>query len=1190
MAIRNTESTIPGGFANAGALGFAVKDGDKFAMVSYLGETLRLGYFPNPNFPITNTYVVFVNKDKVNKVTKYKFELEFFDTNGEKVWSHSKNGVESKNGVFLVTLEEEIIAELKNSYADTCKVKTTIFNGDNNILSTLELTHKVRDFRKDFERRIGAAFVGNKKAFSFVGNFLSDFIQEAYIGENDGHKNIPIELLTSFVYQTVLTKISKKQNPLDSNPNLEFLEELNSNKANNSKSKILNATGICNLKPGYAGMFIPKDKEGISKIIRQISIKGTKKGDNRNAVVKEINSISQDSKIDIYNLLRFPKSNIKIALLSLLGLKKFHNQFENELLNEKTLKGKDQKTSAVNCVKKIVRQIEQGLYEELKPIDIKKGKAEAVYGSIYSRYINKLSLNYLTESDLKAKLKSIGFEFEEIRIKVLDIRSGKPLKNAKTKRIVIVTEDGRRLTLRNSKNSEANFPYYKKGRALTGDTLKYETVAALKKYNYFEKNAFRKSYNKFWNERGENYPSNQAPTIAGLQFIVESYMNTFETDENGIIKLRLPRKLLNKKINIEIGFWEFPIVLEALTNSTTDITRNSENQTPTDFEISWTGGQTNKKTQTLNWSKHLLDSENFGWEVKEGNSNKKRPLKVAQLLKIDLSNPNFSKFYNKNKKTPHFILFGMEWCQPIWNEFDDNPNRIQSPTYLQSNSKYRHLHLVSYGLGLNGIYLNSGKGYGKFENGELGNGMLIKNKSGKKIHEKNKNGNLKYEKNKKVPVWLRVKKKNLIQDTLWRGDNGHQGYDLYGKQGYFVFALHGGNFTPGTSGSNGPNKLKNVTGLIKWEKTAKYNTVQSNLKHVLDDSSTYKNYKYNTTLSKIKSTKNVKTNVQYIHLKENREKKNAKVMAGQITSILGRSGNISVKSKWPTHLHVNVGSGPKNSDERKYHPELTEVLQKVYPENRWILPENDLAPIVFPCHAEANGKTESLNSTGCRFTNKNKIVNNCWAVAELKCPYMHTERRGIRRLQAILKYLNESQLIAETFLDNFDRLKEYRTEILKIAKSKSISVEKRFTLAQYNTLKKELWNSLRNQLIFHPGSIDGAIGDQPTNLPNSKISKGAKLISSKKIFDNGQLSLSEIKFKNNQNKVINSYVESSLIKGGKIVETINNFPSKKPSKTRFSVYSFKKFDNQISIDLENYYKNFQMEESDWIKLESLANL
>jgi murein DD-endopeptidase MepM/ murein hydrolase activator NlpD len=81
-------------------------------------------------------------------------------------------------------------------------------------------------------------------------------------------------------------------------------------------------------------------------------------------------------------------------------------------------------------------------------------------------------------------------------------------------------------------------------------------------------------------------------------------------------------------------------------------------------------------------------------------------------------NPSFfSTFYDEIISPYHFVLFGMQWCQPVYDEFADaEEGIITNSSYIQDDEfKNLHMHLVTRASDLGGLDKYGGKGYGKVE-------------------------------------------------------------------------------------------------------------------------------------------------------------------------------------------------------------------------------------------------------------------------------------------------------------------------------------------------------------------------------------------------------------------------------------------------------------------------------------------
>lgn len=218
---------------------------------------------------------------------------------------------------------------------------------------------------------------------------------------------------------------------------------------------------------------------------------------------------------------------------------------------------------------------------------------------------------------------------------------------------------------------------------------------------------WRNHYNVYWNNRVAADFSNHSegdPPARMMEYIIYHYNSHRITDSNGFLKLYIPKPLLyDVRLKIEIGFHDFPVVTERLTadNRTQTLLRDSE--TPdadngTGFSVTWQG------VQDTAWG------SNFGWMLRNGEDSSE--LKVSESLVIKNDENKFtlfdtnllSSFYETGN--PHFVLFAMQWCQPVWDRIDDDGSRssVQDANYSNLN-----MHIVTMYCLVSG---RSGKHYG----------------------------------------------------------------------------------------------------------------------------------------------------------------------------------------------------------------------------------------------------------------------------------------------------------------------------------------------------------------------------------------------------------------------------------------------------------------------------------------------
>ena len=279
----------------------------------------------------------------------------------------------------------------------------------------------------------------------------------------------------------------------------------------------------------------------------------------------------------------------------------------------------------------------------------------------------------------------------ELRIKVIDCRSNAAITNAMVKKIA--------LTIGSNKEIIEEFDRTADKDALT-TTGAEGSIDALKKLGYgindakkttYSEGVWRDHYNSYWSARVAGFTklkTDETPSDAMMEYIKKEYNSHRCTDENGVLCVQIP--ILSSEgatettsVKVEVGFWDFPVVLEGT------VSRPNENRA-TEFSVRWNG------TQSTEWNK------GFGWEIHYNNASDE--LKVSEEMAtqynsesqdFDITNP--SKFYKKDdSNTGHFALLAMQWCQPVWDGIDDNGTSQNtangSSVYIQDNN-YRDLNM-----------------------------------------------------------------------------------------------------------------------------------------------------------------------------------------------------------------------------------------------------------------------------------------------------------------------------------------------------------------------------------------------------------------------------------------------------------------------------------------------------------------
>ncbi|MBK8969717.1 MAG: M23 family metallopeptidase [Lewinellaceae bacterium] len=208
------------------------------------------------------------------------------------------------------------------------------------------------------------------------------------------------------------------------------------------------------------------------------------------------------------------------------------------------------------------------------------------------------------------------------------------------------------------------------------------------------------AYNAFWQahtlDNSFDHAGTAAPADDRLRFIIDEYNDHGFTNDAGILNIRVPMAFLaDKKVRLEIGFFEFPVVLEKRKLDATDthaITRRLNplgtlSEDDTGFIIRWEGQdaqgnviQTTDWDRNKNWDNTAVSPQkgHFGWQVEDvpdvPSAENTDFLRVCLKLPIKddfqpyagLNANLLSNFYDANTYPYHFVVFGMQWCQPMW--------------------------------------------------------------------------------------------------------------------------------------------------------------------------------------------------------------------------------------------------------------------------------------------------------------------------------------------------------------------------------------------------------------------------------------------------------------------------------------------------------------------------------------------
>ena len=697
MAVRNTESRVPGGFSNASELGLASNDSDSnYALVSYLGETLRYEFGKHP---IRNTYVVFVNTATLGVPAAnlhYTWQVELFANVIDTVPLTSYSSFDTSHGVFYMNSDDTTIDYTNFSFlpntdligAGYLTVNVKVMNGTTE-LKSMTIGHFISALRGKVDllasrhADAGFAYLGAKDIAYMIVNDYRDYILRV-ISDDVGLYDTDFKMSLNLVAALMFLKLYQTKNAGSSYEwqerieNWELEKVINGELANTDYVK--RDMGVCGVRPHVLGMFFSKDS---AKWFPPENESG-----NNFATVREVDTdniseeaqfndlstnLTSDEIIDLYNLLRFPKTNILLCGFLLNQIKRRHPAWIS--LDAGSL------PTSKTCVKTIIGEYTNGLYGTMTRYG---SVARAAFGMAWTDYIEEI-------------LKPDIVPFRIIKVQVLDIRSGRPIQNARVKELNIFTNVYPGPVVGNILNQEFDYDHDPITEAAVTSDIVNETQRVLWRLGYYPSGTSEATatsggwgpgtstaFNAFWADRITTDP----PTTTGatqaeeylMQYVIDEYNGHGFTDDDGALSVRVPSDFLDDQVTIRVGFFEFPIFVERLSNqvlSMVDPSVSRPNTNPTSyqntgFEISWID------SQDRTWANHTSSNPttHFGWEVQGAGLLDVVNLKMRQELVVKDTSTSFtsfnvalfSAFYHENTYPYNFVLFGMQWCKPTWHE------------------------------------------------------------------------------------------------------------------------------------------------------------------------------------------------------------------------------------------------------------------------------------------------------------------------------------------------------------------------------------------------------------------------------------------------------------------------------------------------------------------------------------------
>lgn len=298
MAVRKTERRLPPDL-NAEDLGQVVSsaDGHK-SLVSYNSSPLAQNSI--------QAYVVFVTDSVIaGQVDHYDWTIN------NDAHNHS---VTTTNGYLSHQLPNAASASIQVELKDAA----------NTILETLTLNQEVGASNAELEAlysqtdQESVPQAGNPEASREVINDLRAYMDTLAPRAEDLHSSMN-RLLFAICYVEVM-----RQNGDQRNGELEALAE--SFEAGDTavlREKATTGLGVCRIRPHVLGMYRPKTDGGNDWYLTPDEFPEAEEGrlEKREEWLDQLVALSEEERIDLFNLLRFPKSNFMVTMQLINGIK-----------------------------------------------------------------------------------------------------------------------------------------------------------------------------------------------------------------------------------------------------------------------------------------------------------------------------------------------------------------------------------------------------------------------------------------------------------------------------------------------------------------------------------------------------------------------------------------------------------------------------------------------------------------------------------------------------------------------------------------------------------------------------------------------------------------------------------------------------------------------------------------------------
>ncbi|EKV01577.1 hypothetical protein Lepto7375DRAFT_3748 [Leptolyngbya sp. PCC 7375] len=313
MAVRKAEQRIPTGFRMAD-LGQAISSSD--------GQAVLISFNPTPVVhQRLQSYVLFVlNKELATQIDQYD-------------WSINNNNI-------LDTVSTEFgYFQYRPELKGHLSVRVEPKGANGKILTNLNLEQDVVGLNPALEALYEqtaqiAPLAGQPEASREVINDLRAYMEELAPRGNLNSDSLN-RLIFAIAYVAAMSQPTDKRNLL-----LEkIVEAFEADDYSTFVEEGRTGIGVCRIRPHILGMYLPKTTGGNNWYLnkKEYPQKKDERLEVERLLIKELKDLPQIQIIDLFNLLRFPKSNLKMALQLLEGLRAqyFPAQEMDVLINDK---------------------------------------------------------------------------------------------------------------------------------------------------------------------------------------------------------------------------------------------------------------------------------------------------------------------------------------------------------------------------------------------------------------------------------------------------------------------------------------------------------------------------------------------------------------------------------------------------------------------------------------------------------------------------------------------------------------------------------------------------------------------------------------------------------------------------------------------------------------------------------------